>query len=85
MKLHYRGRVYDADSAAEIVEAMQKDCGENSTGKRSLKSFIGNSLSRMEHTIPRRELEVSIDLPDEEVAFNYLCLLESYDGGRLIT
>lgn len=84
MKLQYRGKEYSAKTAAAIVDAIKLDEPDEKDHERSLKAFIAISLLRMDSKIPLRELEVSSDLPDEEVAFNYLCLLESYDGGKLI-
>ncbi len=35
----------------------------------------------MADRIPERELDVSPNLSDETVAFNYLCLLDNYEIG----
>ncbi len=37
--------------------------------------------ARMADRIPQRELDVSPNLGDETIAFNYLCLLDNYEIG----
>ena len=81
----YRDKKYSAETAAEIVEQIRRDADEYSAKDNgdSIKSFLAWSLHRLSDRIPLRELDVSEDLPDETVAFNFLCLLETYDGATL--
>lgn len=81
----YNDKEYVGLSAAEIVRAIRHDEPEYDAECDSLKDFLSWSLERMADRIPQRELDVSEDLPDEMVAFNYLCLLNNYDGGILVT
>lgn len=81
----YRDKKYSAETAAEIVEQIRRDADEYRPkgSDDSLKPFLAWSLHRLSDRIPLRELDVSEDLPDETVAFNFLCLLDSYDGATL--
>ena len=82
----YRNKEYSAGTAAEIVEQLRCDAEgyRPDGGDDSLKPFLVWSLNRLSDRIPLRELDVSEDLADETVAFNFLCLLETYDGATLV-
>lgn len=80
----YNNKEYTGRTAIEIVRAMQLDSPQYSGQDDSVKDFLVWSLDKLTDKIPPREMGISIDLPDEVVAFNYLCLLDSYDGGRLV-
>lgn len=82
--LLYNNKEYTGRTAIEIVRAIQLDSPEYSGQNDSVKDFLVWSLDKLTDKIPPREMGISIDLPDEVVAFNYLCLLDSYDGGRLV-
>ena len=81
----YNNKEYLGETAAEIVREIQRDEDEYPAQNGSLKNFLAWSLTRKADRIPRRELDVSEDLPDEVVAFNYLCLLDNYDEALLVT
>lgn len=81
----YKNKEYLGQTAAEIVREIQRDESEFSAQNDTLKDFLARSLSHKADRIPHRELDVGEDLPDEVVAFNYLCLLDNYDGGLLVT
>jgi len=77
----YRNKKYLGKSAVKIVRAIEGDTAEyvNQTG--AIEDFLIWSLARMADRIPERELDVSPNLSDETIAFNYLCLLDNYEIG----
>lgn len=83
MRFLYHNKEYVGETATEIVETLLRETSDY-TGNQSVKAFLDWSLSNLADRIPQREMGVSPGLPDEAVAFNYLCLLDSYDGADLI-
>ncbi len=74
---------YLGKTAVRIVRAIELDTPEYETQNRTIHDFLIWSLARMTDRIPMRELDVSPNLSDEMIAFNYLCLLDNYEIGTL--
>ncbi len=77
----YRNKKYLGKSAVKIVRAIERDTAEYENQSETIQDFLTWSLARMADRIPERELDVSPNLSDETVAFNYLCLLDNYEIG----
>ncbi|MCY7347770.1 MAG: hypothetical protein LH614_16350 [Pyrinomonadaceae bacterium] len=77
----YNSKKYLGKTAVRIVRAIERDTAEYANKTGTIKDFLIWSLARMADRIPMRELEVSPHLPDETIAFNYLCLLDNYEIG----
>ncbi len=74
-------RKYLGKTAVRIVRALERDAAEYANEGGSIRDFLVWSLARMADRIPLRELDVSPNLADETIAFNYLCLLDNYEIG----
>ncbi len=74
---------YLGKTAVRIVRALERDTAEYSNKGGSIREFLVWSLERLVDRIPLRELDVSPNLADETIAFNYLCLLDNYEIGIL--
>lgn len=72
---------YLGKTAVRIVRALERDAAEYANNGGSIREFLVWSLERMADRIPQRELDVSPNLGDETIAFNYLCLLDNYEIG----
>ena len=72
---------YLGKTAVRIVRAVERDTAEYANKGGSMRDFLVWSLARMADRIPLRELDVSPNLGDETIAFNYLCLLDNYEIG----
>jgi hypothetical protein len=79
----YKKKQYTGRTATDIVRAIQLDSSDHSS-EDSIKMFLSRSLEKLADKVPQRELDISFDLSDEAVAFNYLWLLDTYDGGQLV-
>jgi len=77
----YRNKKYFGKSAVKIVRAIERDTAEYENQSETIQDFLIWSLARMADRIPERELDVSPNLSDETIAFNYLCLLDNYEVG----
>ena len=78
----YNDKKYLGKSAARIVRALENDTEYLNKGA-SIRDFLVWSLGQLADQIPMRELDVSPNLSDETIAFNYLCLLDNYEIGTL--
>lgn len=76
-------RTYAGETAIEIIRQLECITPEYDTPGGSIRDFLIWSLERMADRIPPRELDVSPSLDDEMIAFNYLCLLDSFRIGEL--
>lgn len=85
MIFFYNGKVYTSATAVEIVSAMARDAGCESLHGGTLRNYLTRSLGRLADRVHMRELDAVTHLPDEALAFNYLCLLDEHDLGRLDT
>jgi hypothetical protein len=77
----YDSKKYIGKTAVGIVRAVERDIAEYANKGGSIRDFLVWSLERMADLIPERELDVSPNLSDETIAFNYLCLLDNYEIG----
>ena len=77
----YNNKKYLGKTAARIVRAIELDTPEYENQNATIRDFLIWSLARMADRIPLRELDVSPNLSDETIAFNYLCLLDNYEIG----
>ncbi len=77
----YDRKKYIGKTAVRIVRAVERDTAEYTNKGGSIKDFLVWSLGRMADRIPLRELDVSTNLGDETIAFNYLCLFDNYEIG----
>lgn len=75
----YNHKKYIGKTAVKIVRAVERDTTEYAAKGGSLRDFLVWSLARLKDRIPERELDVSPNLSDETIAFNYLCLLDNYE------
>ena len=76
----YNNNEYRGNSAAAIVRSIENDTAYPDKGG-DLKTFLIWSLAQACDRIPARELDVSPNLPEETIAFNYHCLLDAYEIG----
>lgn len=74
---------YRGETAVEIVRAIELDNPDYAPRGSKVQDFLAWSLARLADAIPLRELEISPQLGDETIAFNYLCLLDTYGLGNL--
>ena len=79
----YNHKKYLGKTAVRIVRAVEGDAAGYANKGGSLRDFLVWSLARLADRIPERELDVSPNLSDETIAFNYLCLLDNYGIGTL--
>lgn len=77
----YNNKKYLGKTAVKIVRAIKLDAAESANQTGTIRDFLIWSLARMADRIPERELDVSPNLSDETIAFNYLCLLDNYELG----
>ncbi len=66
----------------QIIRAMMKD-SDFTAQNSNIKDYLRWALANLEDRVHPRELELSAHLPDEILAYNYLCLLEEYNLGCL--
>jgi len=78
-------RIYKGETAVEIARLMETDCIGYGRKTGKLRDFLVWTLESMSDRIPPRELDVSPDLDDETIAFNFLCLLDGLQIGALDT
>jgi hypothetical protein len=74
----YENKRYSGETAVEILRAVERDSAEYQNKNGTVQDFLIWSMEKMSDQIPSRELDVSPKLSDETLAFNYLCLLDSY-------
>ncbi len=77
----YNNKRYVGKTAARIVRALELDAAGYANKEGSIQDFLVWSLAQMADRIPHRELDVSLNLSDETIAFDYLCLLDNYEIG----
>jgi hypothetical protein len=79
----FNDKVYSGETAVGIVRAIERDTPDYAPRGARVQDFLVWSLARLADAIPPRELEISPQLGDETIAFNYLCLLDNYGLGTL--
>lgn len=78
----YNNKKYLGKTAAQIIRDIVLDTPEYENQNGTIQEFLSWSLERMADRIPQRDLDVSANLSDETISFNYLCLLDSYGIGN---
>jgi hypothetical protein len=77
----YKNKKYLGKTAVRIVRAIESEAVDYSNKGGSVRDFLAWSLAQLADQIPLRELDVSKNLGDETIAFDYLCLLDNYEIG----
>ena len=76
-------RVYLAETALEIVNALKVEALNGRSDSVNLREFLQLSFSQLSDRIPLRELDVSERLDEELLALGYLYLRDEYGVGEL--
>ena len=79
----YNAKEYACATAVEVVREMERDADGYPHQGGTIRDFLRWSLARLADQIHMRELDTSVHLSDEALAFSYLCLLDEYRLGRL--
>jgi hypothetical protein len=85
MEFRVRRRIYRGASAVEVVRALERDSAAYPTHGDTIRRFLRWSLDELGERVPPRELDLSSTLADEELALSYLCLLDEYGAGEVLT
>jgi hypothetical protein len=85
MMFRVRRRIYRGATAVEVVRAIERDAAEYAYRGHTIRRFLRWSLGELGTTVPPREADLSATLEDEELALSYLCLLDEYGAGELVT
>ena len=85
MVFRVRRRIYRGASAVEVVRALERDAADYPHRGHAIRRFLLWSLAELGSTVPPREADLSATLEDEELALSYLCLLDEYGAGELLT
>lgn len=85
MMFRVRRRIYRGASAVEVVRALERDAAEYPHRGHTIRRFLLWSLREFGTTVPPREAALSATLEDEELALSYLCLLDEYGAGEILT
>src|SRR5687767_13017505 len=83
LTFEYEGKKYRANSALEIVRALQSDSARYPNCEQSVRGFLRWSLQELHDHLPPRDLELSDRLDDNELALSYLYLRDEYGAGKL--
>jgi hypothetical protein len=78
----YNDCEYCGETAVEVVRAVERDTNYRKSDG-SVRDFLVWSLERMDDRIPERELDVSPNLSDEAIAYDFLYLLDRFGVGAL--
>ncbi len=81
----FKGKEYRGVSALDIVSAMESDTEQYPYRGQSLRQFLLWSLKHLGHRLPPRDLHLSDQLEDDELALSYLYLRDEYGAGKLLT
>ncbi len=84
MIFRVRGKDVSGRSAIEVVRALERDDSEYSNGGGPLRQYLIWSLSRLNGSVPPRDLDLSDRLEDEPLALGYLLLLDEYGVGKIV-
>jgi len=71
-------------SAIDVVRALERDDSEYSHGGGPIRQYLNWSLSRLNRSVPPRDLHLSDRLEDEPLALGYLLLLDEYGVGKIV-
>jgi hypothetical protein len=80
MVLRYGGRDYEAETATEIVLALARD--SSASERADVRAYVERALARLADAVHPRERAIPRHVPEEAIAFNFLCLLDEYGIGR---
>jgi hypothetical protein len=80
-----KGKDYRGRNAVEIVREIASDSPDCPACNGSIREFLLWSLNQQQNGIPPRELNLSERLEDEPLALSYLCLLDEYGIGILLS
>ena len=83
MIFRLRGKEVSGRSAIEVVRALERDDGEYCHGGGPIRQYLLWSLSRLNGSVPPRDLDLSDRLEDEPLALAYLLLLDEYGVGKI--
>jgi hypothetical protein len=83
LTFQFQGKEYRGNSALEIVSAMEADTDQYPHRGESLRQFLHWSLERLGQHLPPRDLDLSDQLEDDELALSYLFLRDEYGAGKL--
>ena len=81
----FKEKEYRGTSGLDIVRAMERDTEQYPDRGQSLRQFLLWSLDRLGHRLPPRDLHLSDQLDDDELALSYLYLRDEYGAGKLLT
>ena len=85
LTFQFKGKEYCGATALDIVRAMEGDTEQYPHRGQSLRKFLFWSLERLDHRLPPRDLHLSDQLEDDELALSYLYLRDEYGAGKLLT
>lgn len=85
LTFQFKGKEYTGRSALDVVRAMERDTEQYPYRGQALRRFLFWSLERLGHRLPPRDLHLSDQLEDDELALSYLYLRDEYGAGRLLT
>ena len=85
LTFRFKGKEYCGATALDIVRAMEGDTEHYPHRGQSLRQFLFWSLERLDHDLPPRDLHLSDQLEDDELALSYLYLRDEYGAGQLLT
>jgi hypothetical protein len=84
MIFRLRGRDVCGRSATEVVRALERHDREYGHRGGPLRQYLNWSLSRLNGSVPPRDLDLSNTLEDEPLALGYLLLLDEYGVGKIV-
>ena len=68
-----------------ILFAQWKEIQSSTASRRVTSKILIWSLDRLGHNLPPRDLHLSDQLEDDELALSYLYLRDEYGAGKLLT
>ena len=84
MIFRLRGKDVRGRSAIEVVRALERDENEYCNVGGPIRQYLIWSLSRLNGSVPPRDLDLSNTLEDEPLALGYLLLLDEYGVGKIV-
>ena len=84
MIFRVRGKDVSGGSAIEVVRALERDDSEYHHSGGPIRQYLNWSLSRLNGSVPPRDLDLSDRLDDEALALAYLLLLDEYGVGKIV-
>ena len=84
MIFRVRGKDVSGRSTIEVVRAMEQDDSEYGHGGGPIRQYLTWSLSRLNGSVPPRDLDLSDRLEDEPLALGYLLLLDEYGVAKIV-